>query len=85
MSGSIRTDLFRPFKDVVSRSGKLKKNDRGLPEEQARHDLARTYLALQNQLWPELVGTGLLSPVSDEPSKTMQIASGRALSVASLK
>ncbi len=69
MSGSIRTDLFRPFKDVVSRSGKLKKNDRGLPEEQARHDLARTYLELQNQLWPELVGTGLLSPVSDEAVK----------------
>lgn len=66
MSASIRTDLFRPFKDVVSRRGKLKKNDRGLPDEEARNDLARIYLELQNQLWPELSGTGLLSPVTDE-------------------
>lgn len=43
----------------VKPSGR-KKADKGLPDEAARKDLARTYIDLQRRLWPELVRTKLL-------------------------
>lgn len=38
--------------------------DKGLPDEKALLDLARTYLEIQHRLWPQLVGT-LLPAISE--------------------
>lgn len=65
MSVKNASDLFYTFEEVVQHRSKLKRVDRGLPDEKSRKDLARTYLEVQNKLWPELSGTGILPPVSE--------------------
>ncbi len=53
----IRPDDSVPERVVESaarRTGRRVREDRGLPDEGARIELAQTYLDLQRQLWPEL-------------------------------
>lgn len=42
------------------------REDKGLPDEKSRRDLARTYLEVQGRLWPDLVVLGLLPPPDEE-------------------
>lgn len=42
------------------------REERGLPDEQARIDLAATYLEVQHARWPELAACGALPPMTDE-------------------
>ena len=44
--------------------------DKGLPDEKALLDLARTYLEIQHRLWPQLVGN-LLPAMSDSEIEAM--------------
>ena len=47
--------------------------DKGLPDEKALLDLARTYLELQHRLWPQLVGN-LLPAMNDSEIEAMAAA-----------
>jgi DNA invertase Pin-like site-specific DNA recombinase len=46
--------------------GRARRADRGLPNQEALSDLARTYLQVQRSLWPELAASDLLSPAGPE-------------------
>ena len=49
-----------------------KNPDKGLPDEAARLELARTYLTLQRRLWPELVRAKFLPPIT--PKSVAELA-----------
>ena len=42
------------------------RENKGLPDEKSRRDLARTYLEVQTRHWPELVALGVLPPLTEE-------------------
>lgn len=46
--------------------GRRPSPDRGLPEDTALRDLARTYLEIQCKLWPELISSEILTSASDK-------------------
>lgn len=48
-----------------------KKADKGLPDEAARKDLARTYIELQRRLWPQLIRSKFLPVRSDKSIDTL--------------
>lgn len=48
----------------AERKSLRRREDRGLPEQEALRDLARTYLEVQGQIWPQLISGGYL----DRPS-----------------
>ncbi len=50
---------------------KKRKQERGLPDEKARLDLARTYLEIQTKCWPELVKSGILPRASKKTIKRL--------------
>jgi site-specific DNA recombinase len=70
MSARNRSDLLTSFDKVVSCRSRLQRTDWGLPNEEARLALARTYLEMQSQLWPELLERGLFLPLSEEAIAT---------------
>ena len=56
---------FEPSEN--DRDGEPRVQDtRGLPNTQARLDLAKTYLRLQHDHWPELAGTTVLPELTQE-------------------
>ncbi len=50
----------------VSRRGRARNNDFGMPVREGLLDLARTYLETQARLWPELVGTSAVPTVTTD-------------------
>ncbi len=63
-----RNDQVEPLQ-IIS-TGRL---DKGLPDEKALLDLARTYLEIQHRLWPQLVGN-LLPVMNDSEIEAMAVA-----------
>ncbi len=51
----------------VSRRGRARSNDFGMPVRQGLLDLARTYLEAQARLWPDLAGTAAV-PFAEPPT-----------------
>lgn len=51
----------------VSRRGRARSNDFGMPVRQGLLDLARTYLEAQARLWPDLAGTAAV-PSAEPPT-----------------
>lgn len=54
-----------------ARPSPRKKADKGLPDEAALRDLARTYIELQRRLWPELTRTKFLPARSEKSIATL--------------
>lgn len=47
--------------------------DKGLPNDKALLDLARTYLEIQHRLWPMLVACGLLPEITESEIETLAV------------
>lgn len=48
----------------TARRSRRRRPDRGLPDDGARLDLAKTYVEVQHRLWPDLVRAKLHPPRS---------------------
>src|SRR5262245_12857664 len=62
------------LQDDTQRSGSISRRrrpDRGLPNDGALRELARTYLQTQRSLWPDLVANGTLPEADDDVMASM--------------
>ena len=57
----------QPNKSIIGSPDRAGRSTvRGLPDSQARVELAETYLAIQHELWPEMAGTSEVPGKTDE-------------------